>query len=34
MYLMEKMTDKEQTEEAKKRKALQEELTLAKKKQK
>ena len=33
MYLMEK-TDKEQTEKAKKRKALQEELTVAKKKKK
>ena len=34
MYLMERKTDKEQTEKVKKRKALQEELTVAKKKKK
>ena len=34
MYLVEKKTDKEQTEKAKKRKALKEELTVAKKKKK
>ena len=34
LYLMEKKTDKEKTEKAKKRKILQEELTVGKKKKK
>ena len=34
MYVMEKKTDQDKTEKAKKRKALQEELTVAKKKKK